>query len=65
MATAKTKTAARRARVERETGETRIDLKIDLDGTGTASIDTGVPFLDHSLVEPEPGSDIQESVISA
>jgi imidazoleglycerol-phosphate dehydratase len=49
MATAKTKTGARRACVKRQTGETTIDLKLDLDGTGTASIDTGVPFLDHML----------------
>jgi len=39
----------RHAEVTRNTLETRISLKIDLDGTGKASLDTGVPFLDHML----------------
>ena len=39
----------RRAEVKRETGETVIDLAIDLDGTGRADIATGVGFLDHML----------------
>jgi imidazoleglycerol-phosphate dehydratase len=33
----------------RKTAETAIDLQIDLDGTGNASIDTGIPFFDHML----------------
>ena len=49
MATAKKKTGGRHASVKRETGETRIDLTLDLDGAGKARIDTGVPFLDHML----------------
>jgi imidazoleglycerol-phosphate dehydratase len=40
---------ARTARVRRETGETRIELAIDLDGTGRADIATGVGFFDHML----------------
>jgi imidazoleglycerol-phosphate dehydratase len=40
---------ARTARVRRETGETRIDLGIDLDGTGRADVATGVGFFDHML----------------
>jgi imidazoleglycerol-phosphate dehydratase len=39
----------RTARVERVTFETRILVEIDLDGTGCASFDTGVPFLEHML----------------
>ncbi len=39
----------RRARVERNTAETRIAVEIDLDGAGVTSIETGVPFLDHML----------------
>ncbi len=35
--------------VNRETAETRVELKLDLDGQGQASIDTGVGFLDHML----------------
>lgn len=41
--------AARTARVQRETSESSIDLSIDLDGTGTSEIRTGVPFYDHLL----------------
>ncbi|MEI6542094.1 MAG: imidazoleglycerol-phosphate dehydratase HisB [Methylococcales bacterium] len=39
----------RTAEVERNTLETQIKIKIDLDGTGKSSFVTGVPFLDHML----------------
>jgi imidazoleglycerol-phosphate dehydratase len=39
----------RKAEVSRNTNETRIGVKLDLDGAGTAAIATGVPFLDHML----------------
>lgn len=39
----------RRANVERETGETKIKLSLDLDGSGQGTISTGVLFLDHML----------------
>src|SRR5699024_4929546 len=39
----------RRARVERTTRESTITVELDLDGTGTVDIDTGVPFYDHML----------------
>ena len=39
----------RTARIERETGETQIELELDLDGTGQWQIDTGVGFFDHML----------------
>jgi len=39
----------RRARIERNTQETRIKMAIDLDGTGKSSIDSGLPFFDHML----------------
>ena len=42
-------TPARTARVQRETSESSIDLSIDLDGSGTSDIETGVPFYDHML----------------
>jgi len=35
--------------VERNTLETQIKIKVNLDGTGLASFVTGVPFLDHML----------------
>ncbi|MEO7255076.1 MAG: imidazoleglycerol-phosphate dehydratase HisB [Casimicrobium sp.] len=37
------------AAVERNTKETQIKVSINLDGTGKADLDTGVPFLDHML----------------
>jgi len=40
---------ARTAQVRRETGETKIDLTLDLDGAGRATVDTGVGFFDHML----------------
>ena len=40
---------ARTAEVERHTLETRINIKVNLDGTGQASFATGVPFLEHML----------------
>ncbi len=41
--------AARKATIHRETKETKIDLTLDLDGTGKVSAQTGVGFLDHML----------------
>ena len=41
--------ANRTAEVVRETKETRIRVRIDLDGTGKTSIQTGVGFYDHML----------------
>ncbi|WBA81347.1 imidazoleglycerol-phosphate dehydratase HisB [Endozoicomonas sp. GU-1] len=41
--------AERKASVERNTLETQIRVAINLDGTGKASFDTGVPFLDHMM----------------
>jgi imidazoleglycerol-phosphate dehydratase len=39
----------RQAQVKRNTLETQINLNVNLDGTGKAVLDTGVPFLDHML----------------
>ena len=41
--------AERKASVARDTLETQIKVSIDLDGTGKARFDTGVPFLDHMM----------------
>jgi imidazoleglycerol-phosphate dehydratase len=39
----------RTAERHRATKETSIDITIDIDGTGSTSIDTGIPFYDHML----------------
>lgn len=41
--------AERQASVERNTLETQIQVKVNLDGTGECKLDTGVPFLEHML----------------
>ena len=35
--------------VRRDTAETKIRVRVDLDGTGRTRLSTGVPFLDHML----------------
>ena len=40
---------ARYAKIERKTNETQIAIEIDLDGEGIATVNTGVPFMDHML----------------
>jgi imidazoleglycerol-phosphate dehydratase len=40
---------ARTASIERNTKETQIKIEIDLDGTGTSEIETGIGFFDHML----------------
>ena len=40
---------ARTAEVQRNTAETRIKVAINLDGTGKASLHSGIGFLDHML----------------
>ena len=39
----------RTSEITRNTAETKISLKLNLDGTGKSQIDTGVGFLDHML----------------
>jgi imidazoleglycerol-phosphate dehydratase len=37
------------ATVYRKTGETEVNVTVNLDGTGVCQVSTGVPFLDHML----------------
>ena len=40
---------ARTAEVERQTAETQVRVKVNLDGTGKVQVDTGIGFFDHML----------------
>ena len=39
----------RTAQIARETKETKVEVRLGLDGDGRADVDTGVPFFDHML----------------
>ncbi len=41
---------ARTAKIHRKTGETDIEITIDLDGKGDSVVDTGIGFFDHMLI---------------
>ena len=41
--------AERKASVERNTLETQVTVSVNLDGTGKANFNTGIPFLEHML----------------
>ncbi len=42
---------SRTASVERNTKESKVSIQLDLDGTGAAEVETGVPFFDHMLAQ--------------
>jgi imidazoleglycerol-phosphate dehydratase len=44
-----TTTAERTAEVSRNTAETRVTVRVNLDGTGRANLATGIGFFDHML----------------
>ena len=54
----------RKAEATRNTNETRIGVKLNLDGSGKSSIATGVPFLDHML-EQVAGHGVFDLEVSA
>lgn len=41
--------SVRKAQIKRATKETKIELKLNVDGTGKSKISTGIPFFDHML----------------
>jgi imidazoleglycerol-phosphate dehydratase len=47
----KARKTSRQAAVKRETRETRVSVRVDLDGTGQAEIETGIGMLDHLLCQ--------------
>src|SRR5574344_1862313 len=42
-------TTARTAEVQRNTAETRVHVRVNLDGTGESRLNSGIGFLDHML----------------
>jgi imidazoleglycerol-phosphate dehydratase len=40
---------SRSATRSRSTKETSIELAVDLDGTGSTTVETGLPFFDHMV----------------
>ena len=42
-------TAGRTAHVQRDTQETQIEVRVNLDGTGVCKVSSGIGFLDHML----------------
>src|SRR4051794_18274476 len=41
----------RKARIERSTKESQVEVSIDLEGSGDTEVSTGVPFFDHMLAQ--------------
>jgi imidazoleglycerol-phosphate dehydratase len=54
--------AARKARVVRETKETSVTVEVNIDGTGNARAKTGIPFIDHLIVSVSKHSMIDISL---
>lgn len=54
--------AARKARVMRETKETSVTVQVNIDGGGNAKAKTGVPFIDHLIVSVSKHSMIDISL---
>ncbi len=45
---------ARTATIVRETSESKVELSLNLDGTGKTDIDTSVPFYNHMMTRTTP-----------
>jgi imidazoleglycerol-phosphate dehydratase len=55
---------SRTAHVERATGESKVSIELDLDGSGVADVATGVPFYDHMLTSLSRHSLIDLTVLA-
>jgi imidazoleglycerol-phosphate dehydratase len=55
---------SRRAVVERTTKESDVRVELEIDGTGQASSDTGVPFFDHMVAQLGKHSGFDLSVVT-
>ena len=55
----------RLATIKRYTRETKIDVRLDLDGAGQAQVNTGLPFFDHMLdqIARHSGCDLKLQVV--
>ena len=51
MTTTTDSTPLRQATINRQTGETQVEVRLDIDGTGRHQVNTGLPFLDHMLAQ--------------
>ena len=56
--------AARTATVSRGTSESRVEVSVDLDGSGRGEVRTGVPFYDHMLLSLAKHSLIDLTVVA-
>lgn len=56
--------AARTATVSRGTSESRVEVTVDLDGSGRGEVRTGVPFYDHMLLSLAKHSLIDLTVVA-
>jgi imidazoleglycerol-phosphate dehydratase len=56
---------SRLGRIERATAETKVSVEIDLDGTGTVEVATGIGFYDHMLAQlgKHGGFDLRVSTV--
>jgi imidazoleglycerol-phosphate dehydratase len=56
---------SRTASIHRKTGETDVQVDLDLDGTGATTVRTGVPFFDHMLAQLGRHGRVDLTVVAA